>query len=270
MNFIPELDKVGGKLKEILIYKQTELAKRQKDLPLEELKKALSAQNSAERDFIGALKKSRGLGLIAEVKKASPSAGQINVRVDVARQAKQYEKFGANAISVLTDEKFFSGKLEFIKQIKAEVNLPVLRKDFIFDPYQVYESKLAGADAILLITTILSLDNLRALYNLAHELGLQCLVEAHIQEDLQKALAIDARLIGINARDLQSFEVSLDNFVKLAGNVPPDKLLVAESGIFGRLDALKVKSAGAKAILVGTSLMRADNLEEKIKELKLL
>jgi len=266
MNYLEE--KIEGRLKEIIDYKIIELEEQKKSLKLEEILDQLD-DNYQTRNFLQALS-GEGVSLIAEVKKASPSAGDINTDVNIVDQAKKYESAGANAISVLTDKKFFKGDLDFLQKIKNSVSIPVLRKDFIFDPYQVYQSKLAGADAILLIATILTDTGLKQLLDLSHELGMTCLVEAHNQADLYKALESGAKIIGINARDLKTFEINLQNVIDLAGGVPPNKILIAESGIKSKDDVVRLNQAGAKGILVGTTLMQAENLSEKIKELKLV
>lgn len=253
---------VGDKIKELEQIKKT--------LPLELIKKRLLEEDSIIlRDFKEALNKASGVALIAEIKKASPSLGDINTAVDILDQAKVYEQNGASALSVLTDV-HFKGELSYLKQIKAITTIPILRKDFIFDPYQIYESKYYGADALLLIASIVTADRLRELVDLTHELGLECLLEVHSAEDLAKALAISTSVIGINARNLQTFEVDLENIVQLAKKIPPDKLLVAESGIQKAEDVKKLTQAGAKAILVGTTLMQARDLPAKIRELKLI
>lgn len=268
MSYDLQLEEVSGQLKEILEYKILELEKKQKELPLAEILAELKNGEFIIRDFVSALDKPSQICLIAEVKKSSPSLGDINVKVDVVDQARKYEQAGADAISVLTDKKFFKGDIKYLQQIKNVVNIPVLHKDFIFDPYQVYEAKLYGADAILLMATILPLGLLIELVDLTHSLGIKCLLETHTTQDLAKALQTKARVIGINARDLKTFRVNSQNVIDLASQVPADRILIAESGIESRDDVLKLKKAGAKGILVGTTLMKSADVMAKIRELK--
>jgi indole-3-glycerol phosphate synthase len=236
------------------------------------LKKALTKRGD-HRGFNYALRHPRrgSIALIAEVKKASPSAGVICADFDPVRIAQQYEAAGASCLSVLTDEKFFQGSLEYLKQIRAAVKLPLLRKDFIIDERQILEAIQWGADAILLIVAILTDAKLQRFHQLATEAGLAALVEVHDEEELDRALHIGARLIGVNNRDLKTFQVDLATTEKLAakamaGRAEEDLLLVAESGIQKRADVEQLARAGAHAILVGESLMRGD-IRSKIAEL---
>lgn len=208
------------------------------------------------------------LALIAEIKRASPSKGDINLNIDIKKQAKLYEESGANAISVLTEEKRFKGNIEFIKQVKQVVSIPILRKDFIETEAEIYRSKEFGADAILLISSNLEQNLLNKLINLTHELEMHCLVETHTKEDIYKTLKTQAEIIGINARNLKTLEVDLNNIINLAKYIPKDKLFIAESGINNKDDVAKLKKAGANGILVGTALMESDNVKQKICELK--
>lgn len=219
------------------------------------------------RDFQVALEKD-GLALIAEIKRASPAKGDINLNVDIKKQAKIYEQAGANVISVLTDKKYFKGDINFLHQVKQATTIPVLRKDFIIDKQQIYESKLFGADAVLLISSILNEKKLIEFVDLVYQLNMQCLVEAHTEEDIEKILKTKAKIIGINARNLQTMKVYLTTLVRLAKLIPKDKILIAESGIKTKQDVIKLKQAGVKGILVGTSLMNSTNIDGKIKELK--
>ena len=254
--------------------KKAELIEVKGKLPLAELKQKLGAKEASSeiviRDFAAAITADHP-SLIAEIKKASPSAGNINEEVDIEVQAKLYEEGGANAISVLTEKSKFKGDIEFISRVKkATKTVPILRKDFIFDLYQIYESKYYGADAVLLIATMLDEGELNELVDLTHELGLECLVETHTAEDLNKVLKTKAQIIGINARDLHTFEINLDVVVDLAAAVPEDKILIAESGIKSAADVKKLRAAGVQGILVGTTLMESDDVVGKVKELKLL
>ena len=246
-------------------------------------------EHGERRDFISALKNTRGdIALIAEVKKASPSAGIICKDFDPVRIAKEYEAAGASCLSVLTDEKFFQGSLDYLRQIRAAVKLPLLRKDFIIDERQILEAIEWGADAILLIVAILSDAQLEKFHSLAVEAGLAVLVEVHDEAELERALKISPALIGVNNRDLKNFKVDLATTERLAavlagrtGVAPASKiknkhgdgrdarptLLVAESGIHTRADVERLKKCGAGAILVGESLLKQGNIERKVREL---
>ncbi len=240
-------------------------------------------EHGERRDFLAALKSGRSrsneaqnkfpsssdgsIALIAEVKKASPSAGIICADFDPVRIAREYEAAGASCLSVLTDEKFFQGSLDYLRQIRAAVKLPLLRKDFIFDERQILEAIEWGADAILLIAAILTDEQLEKFHSLALEAGLAALVEVHDEAELDRALRIRAPLIGVNNRDLKTFTVDLATTEKLAARAPKTVLLVAESGIHTRADVSRLKQCGARAILVGESLLRHGNIQPKIHEL---
>lgn len=207
------------------------------------------------------------LGLIAEVKKASPSAGIIAEDFDPVSQAKKYADAGASAISVLTDEKYFKGKLEYLTQIQHAVEVPVLRKDFIIHESQIYEASVAGADAILLIVAALSQDDLERLFDCANTYQLEVLMEVHDLAELERALETDVKIIGVNNRNLKTFEVDLKNTELISEEVPEDILFVSESGIKTPQDASLVASWGADAVLVGETLMRADDVASTVKEI---
>jgi indole-3-glycerol phosphate synthase len=232
-------------------------------------------ERGERRDFLAALRKPRhgDIALIAEVKKASPSAGVICKDFDPVRIAKEFEAAGASCLSVLTDGKFFQGSLDYLRQIRAAVKLPLLRKDFIIDERQILEAIEWGADAILLIVAILSDDQLKKFHSLATEAGLAVLVEVHDETELGRALNIGATLIGINNRDLKNFKVDLTTTEKIAAKLfssPATRhpsLLVAESGVHTRADVERLKQCGADAILVGESLMRGEDIKSKIREL---
>ena len=252
-------------------------------------------ERGERRDFVGVLRAaSRStehgarIGLIAEVKKASPSAGVICKDFDPVRIAKEYEAAGASCLSVLTDEKFFQGSLDYLRQIRAAVKLPLLRKDFMVDERQILEAIEWGADAILLIVAILDDERLRRFHELAKSAGLAVLVEVHDEAELERAVAIGAELIGVNNRDLKTFKVDLANTERLAAilkrrtGVSPvsnlkkengggqdacPRLLVAESGIHTRADVERLAKCGASAILVGESLVRGGDIQAKVKEL---
>lgn len=225
-------------------------------------------ERGERRDFLGALRKPKpgDIALIAEVKKASPSAGVICKDFDPVRIAKEYEAAGASCLSVLTDEQFFQGSLDYLRQIRAAVKLPLLRKDFIIDERQILEAIEWGADAILLIAAILDDARLRRFHELAKEAGLAALVEVHDEAELERALAAGADLIGVNNRNLKTFDVDLATTERLAAELLPSPvtcppaLLVAESGIHTRADVERLKRAGAGAILVGESLMRSGDI----------
>lgn len=230
-------------------------------------------EHGERRDFMAALRAASRVALIAEVKKASPSAGVICKDFDPVRIAKEYEAAGANCLSVLTDEKFFQGSLDYLRQIREAVKLPLLRKDFIIDERQILEAIEWGADAILLIVAILDDARLKRFHKLAKDAGLAVLVEAHDETELDRAMAIGADLIGVNNRDLKTFKVDLATterlakklFSSLATHLPP--LLVAESGIHTRADVERLAKCGAKAILVGESLMKGGGIRAKVNEL---
>jgi indole-3-glycerol phosphate synthase len=233
--------------------------------------KQAAAQREDFRDFAGALQRDDGIALIAEVKKASPSAGVIVENFDAIQIARDYEDGGASALSVLTDEKFFQGRIEYLQQIRDTVRLPLLRKDFIIDELQIHESVAHGADAILLIAAILDDARLKGFRELATQLRLAALVEVHNEPELDRALASGAEIIGVNNRDLRDFSVSLATTEKLAAKLKKGMCgkhtLVAESGIHARADVERVAKAGANAVLVGESLMRSGGIAEKMKEL---
>jgi indole-3-glycerol phosphate synthase len=219
------------------------------------------------RDFFGALAAEGPIKLIAEVKKASPSKGIIRADFDPVAIAREYEAAGATCLSVLTDEHFFQGSLEYLKQIRAAVNLPLLRKDFILDSYQLLEARAAGADAVLLIAECLDDCNLRKLHNEALELRLTPLVEFYDEENLDRVLAAGAQLIGVNNRDLRTFVTDLGRTVRMRERVPLDAVFVGESGIFTRDDVLRLQAAGVDAMLVGESLMRQPDIAAAVRQL---
>jgi indole-3-glycerol phosphate synthase len=232
-------------------------------------------EHGERRDFLAALRQQRqgDIALIAEVKKASPSAGVICRDFDPVRIAQEYEAAGASCLSVLTDEKFFQGSLDHLRQVRAAVKLPLLRKDFIIDERQILEAIEWGADAILLIVAILSDRQLAKFHSLATEAGLAVLVEVHDEAELERALKISPALIGVNNRNLKTFKVDLATTEKLAAKLFPSpvtrhpSLLVAESGIQTRADVERLKQCGANAILVGESLMRGGDIQKKVREL---
>jgi len=218
--------------------------------------------------FYEALSKKSYINLIAEVKKASPSKGLIREDFNPVEIAVEYEKAGASAISVLTEEKYFLGSLDYLKTIRKEVKIPILRKDFIVDVYQIYEAKEAGADAILLIVAALSEEELTEYITLARSLSMDCLVEVHTLKEMEKALKTPAKIIGINNRNLKTFNVDINTTISIANELPDNIVKISESGIFTRDDVVKlVEEGGVNGILVGESLMRSEDIEGKVNEL---
>lgn len=220
------------------------------------------------RDFRSALERGLGIGVIAEVKKTSPSAGVLRADFDPVAIARIYQTNGAKAISVLTDVEFFQGHLTYLTAIRKAVSLPVLRKDFILDRYQVLQARAAGADAVLLIAEILGPKYMPALLADIHELGMQALVELYDRENLPRIIAAGAKLIGVNNRNLRTFVTNLEHTLTLLPDVPADCCLVSESGIRTRDDVVRLQTAGVKAILVGETLMRATDIGQKLRELR--
>jgi indole-3-glycerol phosphate synthase len=220
------------------------------------------------RDFFRALQEGAEPAIIAEMKKASPSAGVIRSDLDVAGIVASYENGGAAAISVITEEDFFQGKLEYLRQAHDAGRLPLLCKDFIMDPIQVLAARAARADALLLLAAVLDTNLLVSLLSTARSLGMACLVEVHDEDELTRVLATDARIIGINNRDLRTFEVKLETTLRLRPLVPRDRLVVSESGIHEHADLETLAAVGVDAVLVGTSLMRAADPEQKLRELR--
>jgi len=219
------------------------------------------------RDFKGVISVPDRISLIAEIKFASPSTGIICKKTDPVTIGKIYEKAGAAAISLLTDKKFFGGDLNHLSRLKKAISLPVLRKDFIIDEVQVRESFLGGADATLLIARILSHRQLKDLRDICHDLGMVALVEVHDRQDIEKAVACGADIVGINNRDLNTFNVSLETTLKLAPLVPEGHIIVSESGVKNKGDLQLLKQAGIQAVLVGTSLMKSKDIGKKAREL---
>ncbi len=256
----------GNVLERIMDHKRGEVAQARARCPVETLTE-LAQQAPPVRDFVAALRAAPWMGLIAEVKKASPSAGVIKSDFDPVGIATQYQAAGAHCLSVLTDEHFFQGHLDYLKAIRQTATVPLLRKDFFLDRYQVLEARAAGADCILLIAECLSDCELRDLYFYASELGMECLIEIYDPENLDRVLKLEPPLVGINNRDLRSFEVSLDQTTQLADRVPPETLLVSESGIKTRADVERLKAHGVGAILVGETLMRAGNIAGAVRDL---
>ncbi len=262
----------GKLLDEIMAWKREEVAKTKRERPLAELR-ALATTVPKPLDFAAALRQP-GVSLIAEVKRASPSRGLLCHDFDPEVLARTYVKNGAAAISVLTDARFFQGNLEHLALVKETVTalgkpVPVLRKDFIFDPYQIWEARVAGADAILLIVAVLGDNALRALLAETRKLGMEALVEVHNEQELARALTAGAKIIGINNRDLRTFTVDLRVTERLRPLIPPDIIVVSESGVHTPEDVERLAELRVDAILVGESLVRAkpETRTQKVREL---
>lgn len=254
-------------LDDIVVRRKEQLEREISNISREIMKdKALNAKLPAI-SFKNAIKKDN-LSVICEVKKASPSKGLIRPDFHPVEIAKEYEKAGANAISCLTEEFYFKGSSKYLSAIRKEVSIPILRKDFIFDDYQIYEAKAIGANAILLIAAILSTDQMIEFQELAHTLNLQCLVEVHNQEELEKVLKFTPDIIGINNRNLKTFEVDLNTTEKVRKNVPRETILVSESGIKGNTDMKTVRELGADAVLIGETLMRSNDITATLHDLR--
>ncbi|OOG54905.1 indole-3-glycerol phosphate synthase TrpC [Polaromonas sp. C04] len=256
-------------LNQIVAVKREEVAAALKRMPLAAMR--LDAESRVlTRDFVGALRAKIAAGqaaVIAEVKKASPSKGVLREDFIPADIAQSYAEFGAACLSVLTDRQFFQGSVDVLKQARASCQLPVLRKDFMVDAYQIYESRAIGADAILLIAAVLSDAQLAEFEAIARSLDMAVLVEVHDAAELARALKLKTPLIGINNRNLRSFEVTLDTTLALRAEVPPERLLVTESGILTKADVQKMRAAGVHAFLVGEAFMRAAEPGEALAQL---
>jgi len=256
-------------LKKIIDRKFEEVAERSQQVSLDALKQAAAAAD-APRGFVSAIAAKIEAGqsaVIAEAKKASPSKGVIREDFNPAQIAQSYETGGAACLSVLTDADFFQGSEEYLKQARAAVSLPVIRKDFIVDPYQVYEARAIGADCILLIVAALSDEQLSSLNSLAHELGMDVLIEVHGMDELQRALKLGNRLLGINNRNLHTFETSLESTLELLDAIPDSCIVVTESGIHTAEDIALMREHQVNAFLVGEAFMRAEEPGERLQQL---
>jgi indole-3-glycerol phosphate synthase len=257
-------------LQKIFSHKQEEVADAMSRQSLAELKARLSDLEDQPRGFAQALRAAFDSGwtaIIAEVKKGSPSKGLIREDFDPLTIAEAYAMNGAACLSVLTDERFFMGNLRYLGLIREVVNLPLLRKDFIYDPYQIYEARVAGADAVLLIAAMLELPQLRDLAALSRGLGMDVLLEVHDESELELALQVNVELIGINNRNLRTFVTDLGTTARLAKLIPGNRLVVAESGINSRSDIVRLQQAGAHAFLIGEALVREAYIGAKLQEL---
>ncbi len=254
-------------LEKILAHKQAEVAQRRARLPETELRH-MSRNAAPPLDFLRALRSAERLAVIAEMKKASPSAGVLRPSFAPLEIAQAYAAAGAEAISVLTDEDFFQGALHHLQSIRPFVNLPLLRKDFIISPYQIHEARAFGADAVLLIAAALSPETLRHLLEATHELHMHALVEVHEASELEHALAAGARLVGINNRSLKTFQIDLSVTEQLAPMAGEGITLVAESGLRTATEVQRMKAAGVHALLVGTHFMQAHDPGEALREFK--
>jgi len=252
-------------LKEIIAKKKERLILAKRQLSQEQLQEKLSGL-AATRGFIKAISKPRQLALIAEIKQASPSKGVIRKDFNLSEIARSYEEAGAQAVSVLSEEDFFAGNPAYIRQVKDITGVPVLRKDFILEPYQVYESRYLGADAILLIADLLTKDKLTELMRVADTLGLDYLVEVHDEKELKKVLSLKVPAIGINNRCLHTLEVDFKTTEKLFTLIPKGKIVVVESGIKNHQDILFLKILGASAVLIGSVFMEAADIKKKVEE----
>ncbi len=238
-----------------------------KNIPFEAMKQKAFALPKGDLCFEKALR-SKDTAFICEVKKASPSKGLIAEEFDPVQIAKSYEVAGAAAISVLTEPEFFMGNNDYLTQVNQNVTIPVLRKDFTIDEYQLYEAKVIGADAVLLICALLDTETIKAYLAVCDDLGLSAIVEAHNEKEVLSALNAGAKIIGVNNRDLQTFEVDLNTSIRLREQIPDNVLFVAESGIQTAQDIQALKGAGVDAVLIGETLMRSENKRAKLTELR--
>jgi indole-3-glycerol phosphate synthase len=252
-------------LDKIVAQKREEVEQRKKEATITYLQQRIARQKPA-LDLALALKGDH-IRLITEVKQASPSRGMLSPNFNLIELAQTYAEGGAAAISVLTEANYFMGSIEHLAAIKEVVELPLLRKDFIFDPYQVYESRAYGADALLLIASILRQEQLKELISLSHSLGLRCLIEVHNEGEVERAILSEAKIIGINNRDLNTFTVDITTTRRLRPLIPQERIVVSESGIKSRGDIEKLRRWGVDAVLVGEALVTAGDVLAKMKEL---
>ncbi len=257
-------------LKKIVEHKHGEVNSARISVTISELKDRITELEDVTRGFERHIREAAASGwtpIIAEVKKGSPSKGIIRADFDPMDIASTYQDNGATCLSVLTDEQFFMGQLRYLALIRETVSLPLLRKDFIIDPYQIYEARAAGADAVLLIASILDLQQLREFHDIAKENHLDVLLEVHDESEMETALQTDCKLIGVNNRNLRTFETDLNTTGRLARMMPLDRLLVSESGINSHDDITRLKNDGAGAFLIGETMMRENDIGAKLQEL---
>ena len=256
--------KMNNMISEIIKKNEADLLKGKNQNPIEELKKKTQSLPKA-MDFFGAF---NNFGIIAEIKLASPSAGEIENAENVLGLASEYQDAGADAVSIITEKYFFKGDINFIKPVKEKTGLPVLQKDFVVDPYQIYESRISGADALLLIAKIISPDQLKKFVDLCLEVGLEPVVEINDQLDLENALQTNTRVIAVNARDLETFKVDVDKACKLLEKIPDQYLKLGFSGVNSQEEIKKYKDAGAKGVLVGTNLIKSNDRKKFLEDLR--
>ncbi len=255
-------------LDEIVEKRKIQLEREKAAADIETVKKAAERLDRQCISFKSALAKPDRLSVISEVKKASPSKGLIQPNFDPVKIAKEYETCGADAVSCLTEEHYFQGSSEYFKAIRQAIGLPMIRKDFIIDEYQIYEARLMGADAILLIAAVLDDEKLKRFGDTARSLGLDILAETHDESELERVLALDFDIIGINNRNLKTFEVKLETTARLAGMIPEGKVIVSESGIRDNTGMKTVRDYGADAVLIGETLMRSGNIGATLTALR--
>ena len=253
-------------LDEIIDAAAIRIEKAKKSIPLNEMA-ALAKNSSSPFAFENALKQ-KDISFICEIKKASPSKGIISNDFPYIRIAREYEEAGAAAVSVLTEPDFFMGSTDYLKDIKRNITIPILQKDFIIDEYQVYEASVIGANAILVICSLLNITEIKKFIKIADSLGLSCLAEAHNEQEVKKAIEAGARVIGVNNRNLKTFEVDINNSVKLRAMVPKDIIFVSEIGIKTAADINILRKIGTDAVLIGETLMRSNNIKAELDILK--
>lgn len=256
-----------GILTEIIAHKREELIATQRQMPFDEIKARVADLPNRTPSSLRAALSEPGVSIIAEIKEKSPSGGVLRPDLEPSAMARTYEKNGARAISVLTDKKFFGGSIGILQDIRVNTRLPILRKEFIIHPYQIYESGWILADAILLIVRILSDEQLIDFIRLAQELGLECLVEVHTEAELERAITAGAQIIGVNNRNLETLEISLDTSIQLRKLIPAGCVAVSESGIRQASDIVRLREAGFDTFLIGETLMRQPDPGQKLREL---
>ena len=257
-------------LQEIYEYKLIEVRNRKKELCVSEICKKINCNEHKIRDFYQILSQkdqNAQIGLIAEIKKASPSHGLIREDFNHVEIAKAYEKAGASCLSILTDEKYFQGSNQYLSEVRKSTNLPILRKDFIVDTYQIHEAKMIGADCILLIMAMLGDKKLAELEQCALDAGLSVLIETHNEEEIQRASKLKSKLLGINNRDLKTLEVNIETSIRLAEQIPDDYVLISESGIKDSLDIKLLQQAGFNCFLIGEHFMKQKDIKKAVSDI---